>query len=214
MSLKDIQEIRNQIGEKLDFVLDGNTEKPKIVFIYARGFGNDFHDRGLSDDIVKKVTEINSEVAFLRFSFSGCGKSEGVQREKTLSRMSEGYCDVYRLIKSINKNVKIASIAFSMGSHILAKYFDLQFEKVILISPSGMRTAEGMKSYFKNKEGLVIDENGFWHIPRRNGTTTVVGQDFWDELNEKELVQNMRNLTSSHKVTFILPMNDEVSDED
>lgn len=209
--LTDITTIENKYGENLDCTVEGNP-RPTKVFIFAHGFGTDKHERGLGDEMARELVDEDPNIATVRFSYSGYGESEGNQAQKNQITMAEDLESVYLNIKQ-EAFCPVTVVAFSMGSHVIARDNRLSLDEVVLINPPGTNM-DKMKSYFKGKEDLVIDEEGTWHIPRRDGSKTLLGKDFWDSLEEKELYSNMKDLTERHKTTIIRAQDDEVITDD
>jgi len=73
-------EIRNNQGELLEVIAEGSSlENADKVLLLVHGFGTDLHEKGIFDELSHSVADSFPGFCVIRFSWSGCGKSEGIQ---------------------------------------------------------------------------------------------------------------------------------------
>lgn len=81
--------IKNRFGERLEVLKEYQEEKVKYpTVLLVPGLAMNLHEWGGSfDEISQKLVE-NGFLTF-RFSFAGCGQSEGDFKEMTISRQAK-----------------------------------------------------------------------------------------------------------------------------
>lgn len=210
--------IKNKLGEKLDVSIDGKPlqKANKIIFL-VHGFGTDKHERGVFDDISERLTNKDKNLAIVRFSFAGFGKSEGDQKTKSIDTEA---LDIESVYKDIERQIQetppsIIVLSFSNGVKSLTKFlasehYKILPQRVIIVNPSPFDFAKDLKSLFQRRGGANIDRNGIWHLKRGDGTVTSISPKFWESLNEKEAIENIRKVSQKFSVVMIRATDDDV----
>ena len=102
------------------------NKKSQITVVFFHGFMSDMV--GAKPKAIQKYCQI-AKVNFIKFEYSGHGKSQGVFTKENISKWT---IDAKKLIKSkIKKNTKLIFIGSSMGSWIAFNLFPLFKKKII-----------------------------------------------------------------------------------
>jgi len=209
--------VKNQLGEKLDVSIDGKSlkEANKII-ILVHGFGTDKHERGVFDDISKRLISGDKNLAVVRFSFAGFGESEGDQKTKSIDTEALDIESVYQKIEEqIKEDVPIIILSFSNGVKALTKFlsigsYNIVPQKVVIINPSPFNFAKDLKDLFQRRGSSTIDKNGIWYLKRGDGTVTSISPKFWESLDEKEAIENIRKVSRKLSVVMIRALNEDI----
>ncbi len=209
--------ITNSNNEILDYSLDGDLDSASIIILYNHGFGTDKHERGLSDDIVSKLTSNYKELAILRFSYAGYGKSEGKQEEKTLDTMADDLISVWDFIENNkSKNSLLRTISFSLGNQVLTKAYAKKkplFDKIICVNPARFSTGQESKEKWCSRPG-VKEENGVMFIPRADGSITKIGEAFWNSIDPEAYKRTLEEIANNFDSTLIRATEDHIVDNE
>jgi len=138
-----------------------NERKSKITVVFFHGFMSDM--MGAKPIAIEKICK-KKKLNFLKFEYSGHGKSTGKFIEGNISRWTK---ESRQLIKSkIKKNKYIIFIGSSMGSWIalnLFKYFKTQLRGFIGIASAPEFLEELMwKKFTKKVKKKIIDKKIYY----------------------------------------------------
>ena len=143
------------------------NKKNRVVVVFFHGF--------MSDMIGKKPIAIENfckkkGLGFLKFEYSGHGKSSGKFTDGNISKWTS---DARQLISSILTKKKFIFIGSSMGSWIalnLFKRFHTQIKGFIGISSAPEFTEEIMWKKFNKKIKKIILKNQIYYLDNTYGT--------------------------------------------
>jgi len=111
-------------------------------------------------------------------------------------------------VQKISPSANIHIIAHSMGC-IVASMSELMIGgKVILLAPPE-KFGKSMEEYFSNYPGST-KENDVIVIPRKDGTTTHIPQEFFAETKHIDAEQSILDYCKVHKVNLLQTTKDEV----
>ncbi|MBU1085681.1 MAG: hypothetical protein ABIJ43_05060 [Candidatus Beckwithbacteria bacterium] len=200
--------IKNIYNEKLDVTISGDPTNNRAI-IYSYGFGG---RRGggysLSQNIESTFIKTHQ---FIRFDFSGYDQSEGLAQDGCLSKHAQ---DLNTVIKYVHKNLtlNISIIGHSLGSFILSKANLSNVTQAILLSPpsSGPDAAKTLKQKLV-KRGVKFNPQGITYYQLSSGGTQELGKQFWQDLNNLDIDQELIKQLTATKITIIKPLQDEVA---
>ena len=179
--------------------------KSQIVVVFFHGF--------MSDMIGKKPISIqrfckNQQVSYLRFEYSGHGKSSGKFIEGNISKWTN---DAKQLIKAkIKKNKKLIFIGSSMGSWIalnLFSHFKKQIRGFIGISSAPEFLEELMWKKFSKKIKKTILLNKIYNLDYGNFSYPLTKQLIWNGRKNKIL---NKKINIKIPITLFYGLKDEV----
>ena len=152
--MKSVEIINN--GYTLRGLLEEvNNSKGLVVMFH--GFTGHMNENGY---LFKELSKVLKEHGFssLRFDFMGSGISDGRFEEMTfLTELSDARA-ILNFAKTLKINEKLIILGFSMGGAVasmVAKEFEDDLEKLVLLSPAGNINKIGER-YFGNP-------NAIWH---------------------------------------------------
>lgn len=210
-------EIRNKNNELLDTSFEGiDIKTAKEIIVFNHGFGTDKHERGIFDAIVEKLETETNNRAFIRFSYSGYGQSEGKQEEKSLDTMADDLLTIWHFVdEHKSKDAVVKTLSFSMGNQILSKalsknLFDIK--TMICVNPANFKTREESKAKWDSRPGVKIDADNILHIPRADGSVTKIGQEFWDSIDPVSYRGNLTEAVEKYNSVLIRAIDDDVVD--
>lgn len=191
--------IKNGFGENLETLKEYKTGKDKYpAVLMVPGLSMDLHEWGGSFDKISKYLVDNGFLTY-RFSFAGCGKSEGAFKEMTISRQAKQVQDVLNFIEKeplVDKK-RIGILAQSIGGPSVIAALPLKIKSLIFLSsvfdPEKSLTAVCQERKAYNPKGVSS-------LPRSDGTTTRLGSKLWLDL--KKL--NLRNQLKKYSPPYLL----------
>lgn len=142
------------------YVLRGlleEVEASRGLVVMFHGFTGHMNENGY---LFKELATVLKEHGFssLRFDFMGSGISDGRFEEMTFLTELDDARAILNYAKSLKINDKLIILGFSMGgavSAVVAKEFEDDLEKLVLLSPAGNINKIGER-YFGNP-------NAVWH---------------------------------------------------
>ena len=183
MNYKRSKYFTTSSGRKIKYLLI--NKKSQITVVFFHGF--------MSDMLGKKPLAIERfckkhSINFLKFEYSGHGKSEGNFIDGNISKWTN---ESRQLIKSkIKSNKKLIFIGSSMGSWIainLIKFFQKQVKGYIGISSAPEFLEELMWKNFNNKAKKTIIDNKIYYLKNGNFTYPITKQLIFDGRKNKVL---------------------------
>ncbi len=164
------------------FFLDNNSQ---LVIVFFHGFMSDMI--GKKPKAIKKFC-INQKLNYLKFEYSGHGKSLGKFTDGNISKWTN---DSKELIKAkIKKNKSLLFIGSSMGSWIalnLIKKFKKQIKGFIGISSAPEFLEELMWKKFDKKTKKIIIKKKIYKLDHGGFTYPLTKQLIWDGRKNKIL---------------------------
>ena len=174
-------ELRNRVGEKLDYTLTEHDNSPYTVVIGHGVTGN--KDRPFLVALAEGLN--NAGITNLRFSFAGNGDSEGKFTDANISKEVEDLGAVLDALEDADRRSnKICYIGHSMGGAV-GVLRTSQDERIrLLISLAGMvRT----KKFAETEFGEEMPGQGFmWDEP-----TCPLSQAYMDDLFTIDTVEDL-----------------------
>ena len=142
------------------YVLRGlleEVESSKGLVVMFHGFTGHMNENGY---LFKELSTLLKEHGYssLRFDFMGSGISDGRFEEMTFLTELDDARAILKYAKSLKINDKLIILGFSMGgavASLVAKEFEDDLEKLVLLSPAGNINKIGQR-YFGNP-------NAVWH---------------------------------------------------
>jgi len=158
--------IKNRFGEKLEAVKEfPEREGPFPAVLMVPGLAMDFHEWGGSFDEISEKLVKNGFLAF-RFSFAGCGKSDGDFKEMTISRQAKQVQDVLKYLQKeplVDKN-RIGILAQSMGGPSVIQALPLEISSLVLLS-AVFNPGASLKKVIQERN-IKIDPEKVTYVPR------------------------------------------------
>ncbi len=183
MSYKRSKYFTTSNKRKIKYLFADN--KSQIVVVFFHGFMSDMN--GKKPISIQRFCK-NQKISYLRFEYSGHGKSSGKFIEGNISKWTD---DSKQLIKAkIKRDKKLIFIGSSMGSWIalnLFSYFKKQIKGFIGISSAPEFLEKLMWKKFNMKAKKLILANKIYNLNHGNFTYPLTKQLIWDGRKNKVL---------------------------
>jgi pimeloyl-ACP methyl ester carboxylesterase len=196
--------LKNQYGENLDLIVEGNQNSDTTV-VFVHGLGTDKNEEGLFVDISKSLP-----YRIIRFDLSGYGKSDGKQEDANLQKHAKDIESVIDYAKKFNGRINI--IAHSMGTFATLLLSPNGIAKTFLLCPPSSdtcRSIEATKKRILSRSGTV-NETGISIYPRSNGQVQIIGPMFWKALREFNPIISMKAYSMKNDLFVFGALHDEV----
>ena len=162
-----------------------SKKKSQITIVFFHGFMSDM--LGAKPTAIKKFCN-KKKLNFLKFEYSGHGKSTGKFTEGNISKWTN---EAKQLIKSkTKKSKKLIFIGSSMGSWIalnLFPFFKKKIKGFIGIGSAPEFLEELMCKKFSKKIKKIIISKKIYHLDHGGFTYPLTKQLIWDGRNNKIL---------------------------
>jgi hypothetical protein len=181
----------------------------KHIIIFSHGFGVRKDDRGLFTDIASSLKDVES----IMFDYNDIDEN---RKELTVKKFSEQVPilkDIINKTKFSNPESIIDIICHSQGSLITALTKPTGIRKIILIAPPFDTDIDRMLNVFRPREGTEINKNGISKLARRDGSKTIITQEYWNERNNVNPIDVYLELAKQTELTIINAIQDEILSE-
>jgi hypothetical protein len=147
----------------------------------------------------------------IMFDYSIVDEASNTLTVTPIDYQVEKLAEIFNKTKKENPTAAIDMIAHSQGC-IIAALAKLPARRTVFLAPpvSTASSEQKFRSYIERYPGIVI-ESGTMTIPRRDGTTTIIGQDYWTSYDSLSSIPPLCNAMSG--LTIIYALEDEVIGE-
>lgn len=188
--------IKNRFSEKLEALLRKPDTKGKFpAVILVSGFGMDLHESTNSNNEVSRELVRNGFLT-LQFSFAGRGKSAGDYREMTLERQARQVEDIADWLVQNSEvdavRIGIHATSFGCPSSMLVQHQSLKSQCFV----SGVYYLDQRfeKSLRVDFTSTIITKTGETVFRNEDGSTTIVGPQFWETNKQFNAIVLARNI--------------------
>lgn len=177
--------VKNRFGEKLEVLLrtpEVTGKFPGILFV--SGFGMDLHEYKNSFDEISEYL-VREGYVTLQFSFAGRGNSAGDYREMTLERQGMQVEDMTAWFANhglVNRD-RLGLFAQSFGAPS-SLYADLGIFKTICLNGGAYYPGRSLRQVFIQERDVKVEADQDVKLPRSDGTFTVVGKQFFPNIDQ------------------------------
>lgn len=181
----------------------------KIV-LYSHGFGVKKDDRGLFTDIASSLDGFQH----VMFDYNQINEQNNTLTVTPLHEQAEILKSQYDTLRNKYPEAIIDLVCHSQGCVVagLAELGGVR-KTILLAPPTRFLGSEAKLKQMSERESTVI-ENGVVSYPRRDGSTTIIKQDYWqsrDKISDPIALYN--HLSQETEVTVIEALSDEVLGE-
>jgi len=171
------------------------NKKSQITVVFFHGFMSDMN--GAKPKAIEKFCK-KQKVNFLKFEYSGHGKSKGSFIEGNISKWTNDALQIIK--KKIDKNKKLIFIGSSMGSWIalnLFLYFKKQIKGFIGIASAPEFIEELMWKKFSKKIKKIIVAKKIYRLNRGN---------FEYQITKQLILDGRKNKVLNNKINLGIPL--------
>jgi hypothetical protein len=179
-----------------------------MTVIFSHGFGVGKDDRGLFTGIAQGL-QLDSPIMFDYGSRNGQEVTFPPLREQ--AKMLE---EKLREVFAEDPKAEPTLICHSQGCVVAALANTTGVKRAIFLAPPMRLDLEWLKDFFGSREGSVVRIDGESRLMRRDGTTTVVGPEYWKDLREVDPIEVYNDMAQPVDITMIIASQDEVLGDD
>lgn len=175
------------------------------TIIYSHGFGAEATDRGLFTDISNFLPNFN-HVTFNYNHFDASKNQMMVADLQDQARKLESI-----IASQASPENEISIIAHSQGCVVAAMVNPDNIKKMVFLAPpASFSSTEDKVSKMLQREGAHIMDGGNLYYPRRDGSTTIIGRDYWDSRQAIVPMDLYNQVAQKTSLTIVRALNDEV----
>lgn len=181
----------------------------KHIIICSHGFGVKRDDRGFFPDAVSLVP--GAEI--IMFDYNAIEEGGRVVRASPFTEQVIKLREVLEEAREKNPDAVIDIVSHSQGAIAigLLSAVDVKgVKKIIMAAPPYTLSGTRIINRFKNNPETKIDFTGTSALGRGDGTISLVGERFWQELEMLRPVELYNYLAGSAQITHINANQDEV----
>jgi esterase/lipase len=191
--MKYPQFVTDKFGHKLEVLQEIPSKGDKFpTILLVPGFGADLHEYGYFDDISNVL--LRNGFQTLRFSFEGCGQSEGDFVNMTIDKQSQQIHDMVDFIKQDRftniRRIGLLAQSFGGPTTVVAMPF-LSIKSFIFTSfpPDPLTT---FSKRFKRQKGY--DPEGISKRERSDNVMVKIGPQFWKNLSQHNFYEEIKKM--------------------
>lgn len=169
--------------------------------VCSHGFGVDPTDRGLFTDIAAVFPDFD----FTMFDYN----TKDAEGNMTVQPLSAQRALLEAVLAKTEDEVTL--LCHSQGCVVAALLPD--FSKVvdmIFLAPPQFLDVESFGRIFGDRAGAVFNRNGNSSFPRRDGTTTYIGKDYLDSIENVDVLQLFTEAAAKVPITIVRASDDEI----
>lgn len=145
------------------------------IILYSHGFGVQKDDRGLFTDIASSL----SGIQHVMFDYNQIDEATNTLTVAPLHEQAEMLKRQYDTLRSKNPDAIIDLVCHSQGCVVAGvARLDGVRKAILLAPPTRFLGSEAKLKQMSEREGTVIND-GVVSYPRRDGSTTIIKQDYW-----------------------------------
>lgn len=180
---------------------------PQHVVIYSHGFGTRQDDVGLFPDIARHFPDMRH----IMFDYNSVNESGTVLTVPPFSAQARKLEDVVAQVQQASPTCVVDIIAHSQGCLVVALAKLKGIRKVIFLAPKVTNDVERTAARFAQRPGSVVNLEGESTLLRTDGSTTIVGADFWKELRAVQPEKLFNELGKRCNLTIIRGAQDTIA---
>lgn len=200
--------LRGQQHSSIEFTADstigtihGEKKHGSPIVIFSHGFGVKRDSRGL---FTKIAASLPNNFGYVLFDYNSTDGEHVYLR--TYSEQAAVLKTVFSTVHRMTD--KIYVIGHSMGAITASILAEVSTTKSILLAPPV--TSSSGRKYFNEYLGAYRDKDNVLVIPRKDGTTTHVTDNFWDEAESIDPIAAMLDYGKKSDLTVIRAMNEDI----
>lgn len=172
------------------------------TIIYSHGFGVTKEDRGLFTDIADMLPGFHH----VMFDYNTIDEMHNTLTATPLDKQAAMLHEKIASTRSQFPSRRISIIAHSQGCVVAAMAAPHDIDNVIFLAPP----TQFLGSKLAERPGTVIEPDGTIYYPRRDGSTTIIREDYWKSRDGIDPIALYNTLATTTHLTIITATHDEV----
>lgn len=175
--------------------------------VYSHGFGVRQDDRGLFTDIAQTLPEYEHSM----FDYNDHDNKTNTLVARPIDQQVTMLLS--RLEKLEKEGVIVDIVAHSQGCIVAAMANPRNVRKTIFLAPPAQFLGMDKKSVYALRPETRTDEEGTFYMPRRDGSTTVIKEDYWKSREGIKPIELYNSYSHLGGMTIIKALSDEVLED-
>lgn len=180
---------------------------PSRIVVFSHGFGVRFDDRGLLTDVRDALGQ--DSIPYL-FDYNQIDETAHTLTVPPLTVQVAKLQSVIKQARDAHPGLPLSLICHSQGCLIVAMAEPQNITKTLFLAPTVAHGTNHLKNLFAGRPNTTINPEGISRIARRDGTTTIVGPDFWRERDAVDPAALYNHLAGTTRLVIIQASEDEV----
>ena len=178
---------------------------PHMV-VFSHGFGVRYDSRGMFTEI---AAALPSDIGYVLFDYNDIDEAHNLVHANGFSDQTRRLAAVLEWTKRQEGVKQVSLIGHSLGSLVIADLAPPEIHKMLLLVPPTTSLGGARRGRYTNKQGVQL-VRGVWHIPRQDGTTTLISEAVFDELDKVDAEGELVKLGMLQPFTLIIAEADDV----
>jgi hypothetical protein len=175
------------------------------IIIYSHGFGVMKDDRGLFTDVADMLPGFHH----VMFDYNTFDETHNILTATPLDIQATILNEKTAKTRAQFPSSRISIIAHSQGCVVAAMAAPHDVDNTIFLAPPTQFL--GIKRHkLAERPGTVIKPDGTIYYPRRDGSTTIIREDYWKSREGIDPISLYNALAKTTHLTIITATNDEV----
>lgn len=178
----------------------------KHIVVFSHGFGVRKDDRGLFTDIAAGLPGVMS----ILFDYNEADETANTLTVAPLRKQAALLEQVLIRTRDDNPDAVIDLMCHSQGCIVAAMLRPQNIRKVVFLAPPTTLSQERMLKLFGNRPGSKVDLLDKSLFTRRDGSTTIVPKEYWDDLPDIKPIPLYNELANDTQLIIIRAKHDEI----
>ena len=176
------------------------------IIVYSHGFGVQKDDRGLFSDIAASLPDFEH----VMFEYNEVDSEKNQMTVSSIDKQAERLLNEINKVRTEKPDAEINLICHSQGCTVAALLMPHNIAKTIFTAPPMSVNVEGMLKFFGDRPGALVEVGGKSTIPRRDGSTTIIPNDYWKSLEGVDPPKLYNDFAKIISLTILNAQQDEV----
>lgn len=176
------------------------------MVIFSHGFAVQRDAHGLFTDISQQLSKGFGYVLFDYNDISRDGSTVKVTMLKAQAERLKVVVEWTRQQPGVNM---LHLLAHSMGCTVVAELAPDAIGQMLMLAPP-LAYSRSLTEHLIHKPDAYKDERAIWHIPRSDGTTSLIGAEIFQQWERVDYEGELVKLALLHPFVLVIPESDSV----
>jgi predicted esterase len=177
------------------------------VVILVHGFGVERDNKGMFTELAQELQPAHTVVLF---NLNPPRDRQNQSLVFPVSHQAERLDHVVEWARKTFPQSTLRIVSHSLGGVITALSNLNNISECILLAPPHQSTYQRILNHFERISNAFLDESGTSHIPRSNGSVTVLPPEFWPDVKKIHPVELYQAMARKVPTTIVYATEDEV----
>ena len=189
-----------------DFQLSADYKLAPHMVVFSHGFGVKRDSRGMFTDI---AAALPADIGYVLFDYNDIDEAHNLVHASGFREQANRLKAVVEWVGAQAGVKQVSLIGHSLGCLVIAELAAPTIQKIILLAPpTNLQGSTWRDLYTKRPDAQLV--RGVWHIPRRDGSTTLISEAVLDELGHVDAEGELVKLAMLQPYLLVIPEADDV----